>query len=406
MFQSKPLTPEELKDLEDKTSKAMLETLMAYADESKPGPWQIAYSGGKDSSVNASVIFRAVAMIAPEKRTRKLFLTTASTGVDFTTEPTKERELAKMKTFIEMSGLPVEIVKVKPLPKDTFPFKVLGLGYPLPKSKRNRWCTEAMKIKPMRLARKYTMATRDALGVRLSESTQRRESIESHQASGEHYHGDNGEFYPIIDFTLDNIWAYSSQYGYAWGDAEEVSNLYKEATGECGLRKRKAGADEKTDDPCGARFGCVVCPVVTIDKSTQQMAQKHPYFQPFVDLRNLMIQMYKEPKNKAGRMRSGKELCYGQGTFTVKARMKLYEAFLQAEDDHRLLCKLYSAESQTMFTPELKRMIVDQWRQDLAEKPWLEDAPELGLFYEEPDKRGKGYQVALNPDHESIVASV
>lgn len=386
--------------MEEKIRIATVEVLKAYSSD-EPGAWQIAYSGGKDSSVNASVIFRAVAMIAPEKRTRKLFLVTSSTGVDFTTEPTKIRELDKMQAYIDKSGLPVEIVKVKPKPQDTFPYLVLGRGYPLPKSKRNRWCTDRMKLRPQRAAKKYTQATYDALGVRLSESTQRRESIEQHQAEGKHYHGENGEIYPIIDFTLDDIWTYSAKYGYAWGDAEEVSNLYKEATGECGLRKKKAGADEKTDDPCGARFGCVVCPVVTIDKSTQQMAKTHPYFQPFVDLRNLMIEMYKDPRNKAGRMRSGKELCYGNGTFTVKARMKLYDEFLKAEEDHRLLCKMYNVEPQTMFTAEIKRMIVDQWKQDLEEKPWLEDAPELGLYYEER-VGGNGYQVVLNAYHESL----
>ena len=386
-------------ELADKVRVATLEVLKAYSDESDDGPWQIAYSGGKDSSVNAAVIFRAVAMVAPEKRTRKLFLTTASTGVDFTTEPTKDRELEKMQRYIETSGLPIEIVRVKPLRQDTFPFKVLGLGYPLPKSKRNRWCTEAMKLKPMKLARKYTQATTDALGVRLSESAQRAQSIEKHQVS--HYRGENGEIYPIIDFTLDDIWGYSAKHGYPWGDAEEVSNLYKDATGECGLRKRKAGADEKTDDPCGARFGCVVCPVVTIDKSTQEMAKRHPYFQPFVELRNLMIEMYKDPKNKAGRMRSGRVLCYGKGTFTVKARMRLYAEFLKAEEDHRTLCKLYGVEPQTMFDDELHRMIREQWETDLREKPWLEDAEELGLFYEE--MVGGGFQITLNTDHESLV---
>jgi DNA sulfur modification protein DndC len=309
-----------------------------------------------------------------------------------------------MQSYIDKSGLPIEIVKVHPQPKETFPFLVLGMGYPLPKSRRNRWCTDRMKLRPQRAAKKYTQATRDALGVRLSESAQRRESIEGHRAEGQHYHGENGEIYPIIDFTLDDIWNYSAKYGYAWGDAEEVSNLYKEATGECGLRKKKAGADEKTDDPCGARFGCVVCPVVTIDKSTQQMAKTHPYFQPFVDLRNLMIEMYKDPRNKAGRMRSGKELCYGHGTFTVKARMRLYDEFLKAEEDHRLLCKLYGAEPQSMFTPELKQMIVDQWRQDLEEKPWLEDAPELGLYYEVRDG-SQGYQMAINTYHESLYSN-
>lgn len=224
--------------MEDKIRTATIEVLKAYSS-SEEGAWQIAYSGGKDSSVNASVIFRAVAMIAPEKRNRKLYLVTSSTGVDFTTEPTKLRELDKMQNYINFSGLPVEIVRVAPKPQDTFPFLVLGMGYPLPKSKRNRWCTDRMKLRPQKEAKKYTQATRDALGVRLSESTQRRESIENHQKADKHYHGENGEIYPIIDFTLDDVWNYSAKYGYAWGDAEEVSNLYKEATGECGLRKKR-----------------------------------------------------------------------------------------------------------------------------------------------------------------------
>lgn len=399
-------------DFMGKVKTATIETLKAYAEGE--GAWQIAYSGGKDSSVNASVIMRAISMIPAEKRNRRLFLTTASTGLDFTTEPTKQRELAKMRRYIADKDLPVEIVEVEPAPKDTFPFKVLGLGYPLPKSKMNRWCTEAMKIKPMRVIKKYTNATVVAMGVRLSESTQRRESIESHQQT--HYHGEEGEFYPIIDFTVEDIWEYAVKLGYAWGDAEEVSQLYKDATGECGLRKRKAGADEKTDDPCGARFGCVICPVVTIDKSTQEMAKKYPYFQPFVELRDTMIQMYKNPKNKAGRMRSGKVLCYGQGTFTVKARMELYKLFKQAESEHRELCRLYGVDPQTMFTEEIDQLIKDQWVKDLQEKPWMEDAEELGLFYEEMDvfkvrnDDGKiikrdviGYQMTLNPYHESLM---
>lgn len=403
-----------MSDFQNKVRTATLQTLKAYADDSNPGPWQIAYSGGKDSSVNASVIFRAVALISAENRNRKLFLTTASTGLDFTTEPTKQRELAKMRRYIDEHSLPIEIVEVEPHPKDSFPFKVLGMGYPLPKSKMNRWCTEAMKIKPMRTVKKYTQATTVAMGVRLSESVTRKQSIESHQKS--HYHGEEGEFYPIIDFTLDDIWEYAAKLGYAWGDAEEVSQLYKDATGECGLRKRKAGADEKTDDPCGARFGCVICPVVTIDKSTQEMAKRHPQYQPFVELRDLMIAMYKVPKNKAGRMRSGKVLSYGQGTFTVKARMELYQKFKQAEEDHRLLCKMYGVEPQSMFTDEIDRLIKEQWIKDLQEKPWLEDAEELGLYFETPivkkvrDESGKiikreviGYELNINVEHESLV---
>ncbi|MBW5467404.1 hypothetical protein GPJ61_05905 [Brevibacillus formosus] len=78
----------------------------------------------------------------------------------------------------------------------------------------------------------------------------------------------------------------------------EISQIYKDATGECGLSNRKAGKGE-TAEACGARFGCVICPVVTIDKSTMETAKKKPWFESYVELRELIISMYKDPRNRA-----------------------------------------------------------------------------------------------------------
>jgi len=186
--------------------------------------------------------------------------------------------------------------------------------------------------------------------------------------------------------------------GMAWGDAEALGQLYKEATGECGLRQRKAGAGEKNDDPCGARTGCIICPVVTIDKSSQEFAKHNPWLQPYVGLRNLMIQMYKDPRNKAGRMRDGTVLEYGHGTFTIKARMKLYEAVRQAEQENEELARMHGAEPQKLiYSKELDELIHRQWEDDLRECPWVEDAAEIGRFYETKIKGlNVGYQIVWN----------
>ncbi|WP_339309816.1 phosphoadenosine phosphosulfate reductase family protein [Paenibacillus sp. FSL k6-2145] len=385
-------------DHKQKRMIAIGETLKAYTDETKPGPWNVTWSGGKDSTVTLDVVFQAVLLLKknnPEALIREIFITTANTGLDFVTDPLKQSEMKKIEELIKREGLPMTIVEVQAPLEKSFMYLTVGKGYPLPKNRMNRWCTERLKIEPSQKRLKEISPVLTIMGVRLSESAARRESIESRRES--EYFAD-GAFYPIVNFTLDDVWSYLVREGMAWGDAEELGQLYKDATGECGLRQRKAGAGEKNDDPCGARTGCIICPVVKIDKSSQEFAKSHPWLQPYVDLRNLMIDMYKDPRNKAGRKRDGKVLEYGQGTFTIKARMALYEAVRQAEADNEELALRYGAEPQKLiYSKELDELIQQQWQTDMDEHPWLEDADEIGLFYETKIKGlANGYQLVWN----------
>jgi DNA sulfur modification protein DndC len=389
-------------DYKMKSTAATAAILSAYADESEPGAWVAAYSGGKDSTVTFDLLVKALLMLKrhnPAALTRTVYLTTANTGLDFVTDPLKQSELAKIKTLVEREELPIEIVEVQAPLEKSFMYLTVGRGYPLPKSRMNRWCTERLKIEPSQKAHKDISPVLTLTGVRLSESAERRRNIEARQESE---YRSNTELMPIVNFTLDDVWSYLVREGMAWGDAEELGQLYKDATGECGLRQRKAGADEKNDDPCGARTGCIICPVVKIDKSSQEFAKSHPWLQPYVDLRNLMIEMYKDPRNKAGRMRSGRVLEYGQGTFTIKARMALYEAVRQAEADNEELALRYGAEPQKLiYSNELDELIQQQWQTDMDEYPWLEDADEIGLFYETKIKGlANGYQLVWNIYHD------
>ncbi|OMF17208.1 hypothetical protein BK131_04385 [Paenibacillus amylolyticus] len=385
-------------DYKQKRMIAIGETLKAYTDETKPGPWNVTWSGGKDSTVTLDVVFQGVLLLKknnPEALIREIFITTANTGLDFVTDPLKQSEMKKIEELIKREGLPMKIVEVQAPLEKSFMYLTVGKGYPLPKNRMNRWCTERLKIEPSQKRLKEISPVLTIMGVRLSESAARRESIESRRQS--EYFAD-GAFYPIVNFTLDDVWSYLVREGMAWGDAEELGQLYKDATGECGLRQRKAGAGEKNDDPCGARTGCIICPVVKIDKSSQEFAKSHPWLQPYVDLRNLMIDMYKDPRNKAGRKRDGQVLEYGQGTFTIKARMALYEAVRQAEADNEELAIRYGAEPQKLiYSKELDELIQQQWQTDMDEHPWLEDADEIGLFYETKIKGlANGYQLVWN----------
>lgn len=398
-----------MSDYKPKMMVAIGQTLKAYTEGDTDRPMVIAYSGGKDSTVAADILLRSLMELKkynPEALKRICHIVTAQTHMDFVTDPLKQEELWKISKFVRDNELPVELKEVSAPTEQSFIGLVVGKGYPLPKSRIGRWCTDRLKIIPSDKAMKSLNPELKVLGVRLSESAERRNSIEGRQAS-EFFSDDS--FMPIVNFTLDDVWSYLLREGTRWGDAEKLSQLYKDATGECGLRKKQAGHNEKNDDPCGARTGCIICPVVTIDKSSQEFAKHHPELQPYVKLRNIMIEMYKDPRNKAGRMRDGKVLEYGQGTFTVKARMKLYAIIKEAEREHEELCALYGATTQKLiYSQELNEYIHKQWEEDLRDKPWLEDAMEVGRFYESVLKKSNesGYQLVWNHQFDTQDISV
>lgn len=392
-----------MNDYQQKRMIAMGETLKAYTAGEQP--WVVAYSGGKDSTVALDIVIRSLLQIkkfSPNNLKRKIFLLTAQTHLDFVTNPLKQEEMLKIRTVVESNGLPIEIQEVSAPEEKSFLYLTVGRGYPLPKSRMNRWCTERLKIEPSEKVVKGLNPEYRVLGVRLSETQERRENIESHRTS--QFASENA-FMPIVNFTLNDIWTYLVREGTAWGNADKLGQLYKDATGECGLRKRKAGSGEKNDDPCGARTGCIICPVVSIDKSSQEFAKSHPWLQSYVNLRNVMIDMYKDPRNKAGRKRDGTILEYGKGTFTVKARMKLYEMVRAAEEENRYLALLNGAEPQKLiYSDSLDQLIKDQWQNDLIECPWVEDAEEVGRFYEMKIKGLNGSQLSWNHFYDTIVA--
>lgn len=391
-------------DYRQKRMIAMGETLKAYTSGDPSRPWVVTYSGGKDSTVTLDIVMRSMLQLKkynPDALKRSVYILTAQTHLDMVTDPLKQEELQKIREVVENNELPMEIREVSAPIEKSFMYLTIGRGYPLPKSRMNRWCTERLKIEPAQREMKDLHPEFTVLGVRLSESATRRENIENHRTS-EFY--SDGMFMPIVNYSVEDVWTHLVKEGTAWGDAEKLGQLYKDATGECGLRKRQAGADERNDDPCGARTGCIICPVVTIDKSSQEFAKTHPWLQPYVGLRNLIIDMYKDPRNKAGRMRDGTVLEYGKGTFTVKARMKLYALVKQAEEDNRYLALLNGAEPQKLiYSDELDALIKRQWEEDLRECPWVEDAMEVGRYYESKIKGLNGYQLVWNHHYDTAV---
>ncbi|RCW44241.1 phosphoadenosine phosphosulfate reductase family protein [Paenibacillus prosopidis] len=385
-------------DYKMKKMESIAEILKSYTQDNE-GPWQVAYSGGKDSTVTLALVIRALLMLKPEQRNRTVYITSAQTHLDLTTDPTKQREFEKIQALVDKHNLPVVIKEVEAKPSSSFVYCVLGLGYPLPRNdSRERWCTHKIKKEPQAKYMKELNPSLVVIGVRNSESASRERKIKELLSEGSEYYGDNGTFMPVVKFTVEDIWEYLSNDKTPWGDAEEISQLYKDATGECGLRGKRAGKDENNKDVCGARFGCVICPVVKIDHSTKEMAKKKPWFEPYVELRNIMIKMFDVPHNRSGYRRNGIKMGYGKGTFSIKARSELLEHFLKAQEDNRILSLMHGVEPQPIINDEMLQAIYDQWKKDASEKPWLEDAEELGRFFEAFNKKAnaEGYQIVWN----------
>ena len=110
-------------------------------------PWILGFSGGKDSTCMAQLVWNAIVQLPEEKRNKKIYII----GCDTLVESPKiverlKNTLSDMQTEAEQQSLPIQPNMVKPDLADTFWVLLLGKGYPAPSS-QFRWCTERLKIK-------------------------------------------------------------------------------------------------------------------------------------------------------------------------------------------------------------------------------------------------------------------
>src|SRR5512145_598083 len=106
--------------------------LRIYAADSRP--WVIGYSGGKDSTVVARLVFEALMSLPPEKRTKPVFIVSSDTLVEapLVVGLIKETLEAMGKAAGEL-GLPIVVAPpVTPLIDETFWVNLIGRGYPAP----------------------------------------------------------------------------------------------------------------------------------------------------------------------------------------------------------------------------------------------------------------------------------
>ncbi|MGD0323107.1 MAG: hypothetical protein ABSD45_05155 [Terriglobia bacterium] len=104
-------------------------------------PWLVGFSGGKDSTMLASVIFDVILSIPAEQRKKAVSVVCTDTRVEIPAiVETVEGTLDRMRKCSQQNGLNIEANLLKPTIEESFWVNIIGRGYP-PPNRTFRWCT-------------------------------------------------------------------------------------------------------------------------------------------------------------------------------------------------------------------------------------------------------------------------
>lgn len=138
-------------------------------------PWIVGFSGGKDSTLVAHLVFEMLLSLPPDDRRRPVHIVSNDTLVE---SPLVMGHISSVQAEIAAAArawnLPVKVVTTQPSPDATFWVNLIGRGYPSP-NRTFRWCTDRMKILPTsRYIREQVASSGEVillLGVRRDESS-------------------------------------------------------------------------------------------------------------------------------------------------------------------------------------------------------------------------------------------
>ena len=111
-------------------------------------PWIVGFSGGKDSTLLAQLVFELLMDLAPGDRKRPVHILCNDTLVESPVLMAYiDRQLSRLSEAADNLHLPITVIKTCPAPDQTFWVNLIGRGYPAP-TRSFRWCTDRMKIQP------------------------------------------------------------------------------------------------------------------------------------------------------------------------------------------------------------------------------------------------------------------
>ena len=278
--------------------KASLQQL--YLEDERP--WLVGFSGGKDSTMLASLIFDAVLSIPAEQRKKPISVLCTDTRVEIPAIAEMiEGTLDRMRKCSEQHSLNIDANLLKPLMEESFWVNIIGRGYP-PPNRIFRWCTQRMKIDPVNALVKQRVGHWGEailhLGARRAESSTRAQTMAARQTrNGLQRHPDLPRVWvsnPIEFLSTEEVWAYLLQNPNPWGgDNRPLYKLYASASnGECPIQ-----IDTSTPSCGNSRFGCWTCTVVDRDKASEGLlASGDERMEKLIEFRETLL-FYRDPAN-------------------------------------------------------------------------------------------------------------
>lgn len=310
-------------------------------------PWILGFSGGKDSTLLAHLVFEMLLSLAPMDRRRPVHVVSNDTLVE---SPLVLRHMLSVQEEIAAAArafrLPITAVTTRPDPDSTFWVNLIGRGYPSP-NRNFRWCTDRMKIQPTsRYIREQVSAAGQVillLGVRRSESATRAGSVARYD-NGERLNRHNDlqgclVFRPIVELSTEDVWEFLGARRPPWGGSHRpLIQLYRDAGGgECPVVTQKS--DAPSCSTRSSRFGCWTCTVVEKDRSLEGFVDSgFAQFGPLIRFRDELAAMRNDPRRRMARRRNGRITVteggvFVPGPFTLETRAELLDRLLalQAE---------------------------------------------------------------------------
>jgi len=272
----------------------------------------ITFSGGKDSTALTFALLNAFEK--SKYKPEKVWILYANTLV----EPppllqTAQKSLDIFETLARQAEIPMAPKILTPELKDRFWVLLIGKGYP-PPSVRFRWCSERLKIRPVKnfLKRAKNDCGQFPLvltGVRLNEGNNRKKNL-SNRLIGDKWMkyeklSDCTVYAPLLNLNTSEIWEYLSYNERKWGiNLQHLKDLYSIVS----------------DGVNGFRTGCWVCTLIKRDKSLERLMEKQPELKPLVEFRNLLVGIRDNRELRQRVERKGKSYL---GPLTIETRKRI-----------------------------------------------------------------------------------
>lgn len=325
-----------------------------YLDDNRP--WLVGFSGGKDSTMLASLVFDAALSLPPAERTKPISVVCTDTRVEIPAiVEMVAGTLRQMQRCSQQNDINIDVNLLKPTTEESFWVNIIGRGYP-PPNRVFRWCTQRMKINPVNSFVQQRLGHWGEailhLGARREESATRAQTMAGRETRNALCrHPDLPRVWvsnPIQFLTTEEVWAYLLQKPNPWGgDNRALYKLYASASnGECPIQ-----IDTSTPSCGNSRFGCWTCTVVERDKSSEGLlASGDERMEKLIEFRETLL-FYRDPANgkRDNRRMNGND---GPGPLLISARRELLKQLLALQEEVGL----------QLISPEELLLIQQMWK--------------------------------------------